>query len=52
VTVHFLLYTGWGSVVMIAAASLVVALVVWNAVAAVSGLMAWALWSLYRTLTR
>jgi hypothetical protein len=52
VIAHFLLYTGWGSIVMVAVASLVVALVVWNAVAVVSGLIAWILWSLYRTLTR
>lgn len=49
---HFFLYTDWGSVVMVAVATLAVAVAVWNAVWVVTGLIAWAGWSLYRVLTR
>jgi hypothetical protein len=52
VIAHFLLYTGWGSVVMVAVASVAFAFVVWNAVAMLSCLIAWALWSVCRTLAR
>jgi hypothetical protein len=52
VIAHFLLYTGWGSVVMVAAAAAVVGLVVWYAVATLCGLIASASWRLYRSLAR
>ena len=47
---HFLLYTGWGSVLTVAVASGVVALVVWCVVVILTSLIARAAWHAYHAL--
>ena len=49
---HFLLYTGPGSLVLVLVVSVLVAVVVWSAVAVALWLTAFALWSLYERLRR
>lgn len=49
---HFLLYTDAGSVVLVLVALALVAVVVWNLVAVVLRLGAYALWMLYERLRR
>ena len=49
---HFLLYSGPGSLVLVLVASALVAVVVWSAVAVALWLTAFALWSLYERLRR
>ena len=49
---HFLLYTGPGSLVLVLVVSALVAVVVWSAVAVALWLIAFALWSLYERLRR
>jgi len=49
---HFLLYSGPGSLVLVLVASGLVAVVVWSAVAVALWLTAFALWSLYERLRR
>ena len=49
---HFLLYTGPGSLVLVLVVSALVAVVVWSAVAMAIWLTAFALWSLYERLRR
>jgi hypothetical protein len=46
--VHFLLYTDLGSLILVLAAIVLVAVVVWNAVATVVTISAWALWVAYK----